>query len=206
MGPTHSDPVHTIALRDSRPAGHLQRRPITASMGGTAPNSQSGNRWPESPDRVEVDMVRGGNDGQQVARSIAQEHALGEPVARQAAHLRRSRCRRRAAVRHDVRFDSCPVQVGCELSGHGHGRSPFRAVEGTRSASMRFVPRWLNGAANGKASLRPVLAKRPEPSVRPYRRRSSVWAMRGSSLLTGSSRASGRAPGARPTMSVHHAQ
>ena len=37
MGPTRSDPVHIITLRDSRPPGTLRLRPITASSRGYAP-------------------------------------------------------------------------------------------------------------------------------------------------------------------------
>ena len=36
MGPTRSDPVHIITLRDSRPPDTLRLRPITASSGGAA--------------------------------------------------------------------------------------------------------------------------------------------------------------------------
>src|SRR3954469_5318706 len=34
-GPTRSDPVHTLTLRDSRPADQPRRRPVTASSAGS---------------------------------------------------------------------------------------------------------------------------------------------------------------------------
>ena len=71
--------------------------------------------------KVEVEPVGGGYDGEQIAAPVLEHHALGEVVARDVGELCRVHAGGGARVRQGVVTDAMGIEVLAYRWGHGHG-------------------------------------------------------------------------------------